>query len=435
MRVLRGVRLFALLVATAACWLGTSERATAAGAWVRQGDPTVDVGLHGAREFDAQGAAVKIREANNGSVTMSAAWWTGTSNTVVARFEWILPQNVYPGEVVDVGASVTVLSAELDARFPASVSAPTCVWGGDVLFSGPAFRPATGATRTEASTHRIPAGAPGPGAKIDLHCGASFNAYNLLTTWQSYVWSENAPAPPGRTAQPPVSSPAERPPAGDVAGTWSVRFNESTGTMELTPAAGSWSARLALNGSTPEPLVNVGYDPASGRLTFDRPSTPGQHYTGTLDAGAFTGTFRQDGSSVTYAWTARRAVSATAPPAAPGEFAPQTLFFNGNDAAVGNGGKVSAFTLPSPAQITFVMTYHWNGGRGAPAGTIALLAESGIMYGPWQATLNNGVYWEVRPNAGLPAGRYRIIDSDPATWAQNAGSNGDGMTRVLGFPR
>lgn len=43
-------------------------------------------------------------------------------------------------------------------------------------------------------------------------------------------------------------------------------------------------------------------------------------------------------------------------------------------------------------------------------------------------------YRTAKPNVTLPAGTYTIIDSDPETWAQNAGSNGRGHAFVRGYP-
>lgn len=111
------------------------------------------------------------------------------------------------------------------------------------------------------------------------------------------------------------------------------------------------------------------------------------------------------------------------------------VFFNGNDFGVANGGTPPEFNVGSPVKITYIMTYHWNSGRGAPAGDISLVSTEGRVYGPWRATLMNGVYWEVRPNVEIPAGRYRLIDSDQKTWAQNQGSAGCGMTRIKGVIR
>ena len=44
----------------------------------------------------------------------------------------------------------------------------------------------------------------------------------------------------------------------------------------------------------------------------------------------------------------------------------------------------------------------------------------------------NNAYWECRPNVVLPAGTYTVVDSDPATWAQNAQSAGRGIVEVKG---
>lgn len=98
------------------------------------------------------------------------------------------------------------------------------------------------------------------------------------------------------------------------------------------------------------------------------------------------------------------------------------------------------FTIREPHQITYVFTYHWNDGRGTPAGTVALQSEDGSIFGPWRASGTPGqggvpnANWEVRPNVVIPAGTYTIVDSDPSTWSQNAQSGGRGMAIVKGFP-
>jgi hypothetical protein len=40
----------------------------------------------------------------------------------------------------------------------------------------------------------------------------------------------------------------------------------------------------------------------------------------------------------------------------------------------------------------------------------------------------------VKPNVVLPVGTYTIIDSDPATWAQNSASGGMGHIIIDGYP-
>ncbi|MBL0188190.1 MAG: caspase family protein [Candidatus Obscuribacter sp.] len=120
---------------------------------------------------------------------------------------------------------------------------------------------------------------------------------------------------------------------------------------------------------------------------------------------------------------------------------PKTVFNNGNIYAVDNRPTSAArFTLESPAQLIYLYTYHWNYGKGAPAGTISLKNDDGTIYGPFMATGKPGqggvpsAYWECEPNIVVKAGNYKIIDSDPATWSQNAGSAGIGMAKVKVVP-
>lgn len=112
---------------------------------------------------------------------------------------------------------------------------------------------------------------------------------------------------------------------------------------------------------------------------------------------------------------------------------PATLFKTGNDYAVFNGGTPPSFVAKTPVTITQIMTYHWNGGRGSNGGTIALRNTDGKVFGPWAVTVRNGVYWEVNRNITLPPGTYTVIDSDPATWAQNSASGGKGMVEIKGI--
>ena len=113
---------------------------------------------------------------------------------------------------------------------------------------------------------------------------------------------------------------------------------------------------------------------------------------------------------------------------------------NGNIYAVQNQPtRDTTFTLSRPIHVTKIMTYHWNDGRGAPAGTIGLRESTGETYGPWEAVGQPGqggvpsAYWIVEGDLELPAGTYTVLDSDPPTWAQNAGSRGAGMAIVEGY--
>jgi hypothetical protein len=89
--------------------------------------------------------------------------------------------------------------------------------------------------------------------------------------------------------------------------------------------------------------------------------------------------------------------------------------------------------------VTFIQTYHWNNARGAQPGTIALRKDDGTVFGPWRTVGKPGqggvpnAYWEVSPNITIPAGTYTIVDSDPATWSQNAQSGGRGFVVIKGY--
>jgi hypothetical protein len=119
---------------------------------------------------------------------------------------------------------------------------------------------------------------------------------------------------------------------------------------------------------------------------------------------------------------------------------PATIFNNNNPDAVQNRpSRATQFTINQPTRIIRIMTYHWNDGRGTrAAGSIALRSGSGDIHGPWPAIGQPGqggaqnAYWVVEPNVELPPGTYAVVDSDPATWAQNGASRGAGIARIDG---
>ncbi|MDD1759787.1 MAG: hypothetical protein LUQ44_04205, partial [Methanothrix sp.] len=96
------------------------------------------------------------------------------------------------------------------------------------------------------------------------------------------------------------------------------------------------------------------------------------------------------------------------------------------------------FTTAEPQTITYIDTYHWNYGAGAPGGTIRLRNGHGMLYGPWEAesAIDQGEvpkgYWIAHPNEVIPAGTYIVEDSDPATWSKNSESP-CGFTKVEGY--
>ena len=107
-----------------------------------------------------------------------------------------------------------------------------------------------------------------------------------------------------------------------------------------------------------------------------------------------------------------------------------------------NPPNPTIFTLDSPRTITKIGTYHWNSGQGTAApGTIGLQDQTGKNYGPWQASGQPGMggvpnaYWIATLTTGLdlPAGTYKVVDSDPSTWAYNSESGNSGVVSVVGL--
>jgi len=147
--------------------------------------------------------------------------------------------------------------------------------------------------------------------------------------------------------------------------------------------------------------------------------------------------FDQDGGPSIYILRLYPGADAATPPVAKGA----VLFDNGNIAGVDNGpSQPTTFSLNTAHVITLIQNYHWNSARGATPGTIGLRDANGRIYGPWQSVGSPGqggvpnAYWTVRPDITLPAGNYSVIDSHPASWSRNGGSQQRGFTRVEGYP-
>ena len=116
-----------------------------------------------------------------------------------------------------------------------------------------------------------------------------------------------------------------------------------------------------------------------------------------------------------------------------GPAAPVEIFKIGSDLAVENGGKNASVQIHNDVYATELWTYHYNGGQGAPGGTIKMLAADGTVYGPWSVDVRNTYYWVATVNQNIPAGSYTIIDSDPGTWSQNGDTQEQGMTWMMGI--
>lgn len=113
----------------------------------------------------------------------------------------------------------------------------------------------------------------------------------------------------------------------------------------------------------------------------------------------------------------------------------QDIFSNGDDTAVTAGAEGPTFSLVEPMTVTVLVTLHVGG--GVPAGSIALKDASGKVYGPFAVHADpapdGNTYWSCEPKVKLPIGDYTVVDSDPATWAKNDGSDGFGFVTVRGI--
>ena len=120
------------------------------------------------------------------------------------------------------------------------------------------------------------------------------------------------------------------------------------------------------------------------------------------------------------------------------------IFNTGNGGPIDGGGTPPEFTIKKPTQITELTTYHDTESVGgiAQPGTVAIEAEDGTTFGPFETTGSEGqggdanAYWIAKPDGlVLPPGTYAVIDSDPKSFAQNAESQGEGMAWMSGVPQ
>ncbi len=99
----------------------------------------------------------------------------------------------------------------------------------------------------------------------------------------------------------------------------------------------------------------------------------------------------------------------------------------------------SIITLNADSFVTLIYTYHYYN-YGQLPGTITLQnVDDGTVFGPWNAVGSEGsgsvnAYWSVYPNITLPAGQYKVIDSDPVTWSWTEDTGGRGFVYVYGNP-
>ena len=120
---------------------------------------------------------------------------------------------------------------------------------------------------------------------------------------------------------------------------------------------------------------------------------------------------------------------------------PKTILNNGNIYRVFNKPQQpTTFDLDVTSSVVYLMTYHWNDGKGSVPGTLALRHADGTTYGPWAVRGQPGqggvpnAYWECEPRVTLTPGHYTVIDSDPSTWSQNDLSGKCGIAKVKIVP-
>jgi tetratricopeptide (TPR) repeat protein len=255
-----------------------------------------------------------------------------------------------------------------------------------------------------------------------------------LEVGQSQASALPGPAPTGTPA--PGSTPAPAPainPVGvwrhEPSATWAIRrlpsgqyqadetgLGYASGPGQFT-ASGSFRIDYVTRDGAIKGIYEVVFD-ATGRSA----SGTVRELTGPMRSGKTQWTRISDLPPATGV--------ASAPPA------PVVQTIGNVDAVSNNPTRPSTFTLSEPRVLTLLQTYHWNHGRGATPGTIALRDEAGRQIGPWRASGSPGqggvpnAYWNTRPNMTLPAGTYTVIDSDPSTWAQNTRSGGAGHMRI-----
>lgn len=218
---------------------------------------------------------------------------------------------------------------------------------------------------------------------------------------------------------------------------WSIEITASTLEVE---AGGS----IAL---TAESMTPAGEN-ASGNTEYDRKPVS-VAWSVTPSAGAGTGTCSpESGESTTFTSDD------------PGEYkivglaadglsdylyvkvVPSTYLLNiGNGLVVSGGGNSPSFRIESPHVITEMYSYNYGSGEGSPAaGTLALRAADGTVYGPWTCTADEGqggvpnALWFAYPDEKIPAGTYTVVNSNPKTWSHNEESGGLGFCHVKGTP-
>ncbi len=119
---------------------------------------------------------------------------------------------------------------------------------------------------------------------------------------------------------------------------------------------------------------------------------------------------------------------------------PGTLYNTFNTEPVkGNPPFANKVKFDKAMVVTRIITFHYNEGNGAPAGTITLEGRKKETGGPWQARNAPGSdgtpneKWICEPNARMEAGTYKVVVSDEKSWSFNTKSGRKGMVIIEGY--
>jgi hypothetical protein len=126
-----------------------------------------------------------------------------------------------------------------------------------------------------------------------------------------------------------------------------------------------------------------------------------------------------------------------------------TLFDNTNADLITDTGSPPSFSTGGKTYcMTYIQTYHYNEGNGAPPGTLGINRVGGSVAGAansarfaakgtaGQGGANENWYADVplTPNPTILDGSYTCYDSDPSTWSADSASQGDGFCIVKVVP-
>jgi uncharacterized protein YceK len=202
-------------------------------------------------------------------------------------------------------------------------------------------------------------------------------------------------------------------------------------------AGGTWAWNTQ-GPATPKSVNN-----GRGVLTWTAPSTPGKYTIFAVGGG---GADSGDGGNargrrevqivVTVGDSAAPQEQSAERPAAAPSGPTVKILETGNTLGIRKGGSAPSFTLGKPAYVADITTYHFLDGGGPTPGTLGLKSSDGKTYGPWPCKGVDGqggvknAFWVATPNELLPAGTYKIVDSNPGTWSTNDKAKGIGFTTV-----